>query len=342
MAMPVAWASPKSLYLIADHHTAQFDAWLIQPGCTATYQASYGLTTHIDPADVAIDDGSCVLFVTAEFTAGIEMIDAYTMTYIGTTGAVSNLAGIDVDDPNDIVYALERSSNQLYAYDWVPPNTLTLRAGFPVTLQNCVGGYGIALDNYTNTLWVADAWGLMARAYDTTQAPGVWNEDVAQSFQPTIVPVDIAVDRIRGFVYTVSTDYGFEFVPGAGSNLISQWDLATTTEYTHNMGQWGVGVAVDEDTGCVYVTLAPVPTFPGDLGVWDPSTWTQTLYTPLSGSPAGICVPRGECQFIVEPPVGGIWAPVNVLELLAPWIAVTLIALAAAAAGTRHFMMKRW
>lgn len=42
-----------------------------------------------------------------------------------------------------------------------------------------------------------------------------------------------------------------------------------------------------------------------------------------------------------EPPVGGVWAPVNVFELLAPWIAVALIALAAAAAGTRHFFIKR-
>ena len=33
-------AAAKSLYLINNHHTGQFDAWNINPGGTVTYQAS--------------------------------------------------------------------------------------------------------------------------------------------------------------------------------------------------------------------------------------------------------------------------------------------------------------
>jgi hypothetical protein len=39
-------------------------------------------------------------------------------------------------------------------------------------------------------------------------------------------------------------------------------------------------------------------------------------------------------------PVGGIWTPINVLQLLAPWIIVGIIALGISIAGIRHFLMK--
>jgi len=43
------------------------------------------------------------------------------------------------------------------------------------------------------------------------------------------------------------------------------------------------------------------------------------------------------------PPVGGVWVPIDTLQLLAPWIAIALIALAAlaATAGIRRFFIKR-
>ena len=37
VVIPVVHASPKSLYLVANHHTRQFDAWEIKPDGTATY-----------------------------------------------------------------------------------------------------------------------------------------------------------------------------------------------------------------------------------------------------------------------------------------------------------------
>jgi hypothetical protein len=40
-------------------------------------------------------------------------------------------------------------------------------------------------------------------------------------------------------------------------------------------------------------------------------------------------------------PVGGVWTPANVVELLAPWIVVALISLGVAAAGTKRFLTKR-
>ena len=274
-------AAAKSLYLIANHHTAQFDAWDIGDGCNATYQYKVNLQHASWPADIAVDERSRVLFITSESGTTVEMVDAETMVSLGEieiTPPGSNNAGIEVDDANGIVYMMQRSSPSLYAFDWDPSGpSLTLIAGFPKTLAG--GGYGIALDERAGILWVADNAGGLARAYSTS----TWTE--VGSFAPSHDPVDIAVDRQRGFVYTVCSRNG---VGGPGSTVLSKYNLSTNTETTVDLRCYGVGVAVDEDTGCVYVTVCPncrqLKVFTSDLVPTDVNT--------VSGSPAGICIPQ--------------------------------------------------
>jgi len=281
--MPLAYASPKSLYICADHHTAQFDAWNIKPDGTAEFQATISLSHATDPAGIAIDESSNTLFITSEFSRGVEMVDATTLTSIGveTTGP-SNLAGIDVDDANDIVYTVKRNGRTLYAYDWDPiALTLTARnlaGSHPYTLPGCSNAYGIALDNTTNILWVADAGAGMVRAYDTT----TWLEDTSKSFAPSHHPVDVDIDKKRGLVYTVGGWYG--------SYLLSKYDLATSTETAVNINRTGCGLAVDEVTGLVYVTSLNLD----DLSVWDCSTasFNAIQATGDIGTPAGLCIPE--------------------------------------------------
>ena len=137
-----ASAMPKSLYLVANHSTAAFDAWNINPGGTVTYQATYGLTFATDPSGIAIDESSATLFVGSEFNLpGLELVDALTMTLIGTAPGPPDIAGIAVDDANDIVYAVKRFTNLLFAYDWNPgPKTMTPIPGFnPYVLPGCSG-----------------------------------------------------------------------------------------------------------------------------------------------------------------------------------------------------------
>jgi len=299
-----ALANPKSLYLVADHGTAAFDAWNIGPGGTVSFQFPTGLTFATDPSGIAMDESSATLFVGSEFNfAGLELVDAISMTTIGIAPGPVDLAGIAVDDINDIVYAVERFTGLLYAWDWTPgPNTMTPRVGFnPYFLPGCAGAFGIALDDAAGILWVADAVAGIVRAYDTT----TWLENAGLSFMPSHLPIDVAVDRIRGFVYTVSMSAAAWTPGGAGSLLLSKWDLSTSTETTGPLPDQGVGVAVDEVTGYVYITISPYGhdiTYPyqGEILVLDATgsgPWPQIDMQTVSGSPAGICIPRTEVGY---------------------------------------------
>ena len=324
-------AAAKSLYLIAEHHTGQFDAWKIESNGTATYQATYMLSHVTWPSGVAIDESSVTLFITEEGSNTIELVDATTMTSLGSTTApgASNLAGIEADDAKDIVYTVERWTDNLFVYDWNPvAKTLTLQAG-PMDLQNCAqGAMGIALDDTTGILWVADSSSGMVRGYNVT----TWNE--VQTFTPSQIPCDVAVDKQNGFLYTTAPD-GSCSAGAGGSNILVKINITTGTETNVSLGNHGsMGVAVDCDTGLVYVTGGCA----GDnLEVWNTSTspWTQVQDTGVIGNPAGICIPQKDVEYDEEPPccppvpVGPGPSGVTGVPLLTPFGAVLLIGLLA-------------
>ncbi|MEA1895531.1 MAG: YncE family protein [Euryarchaeota archaeon] len=322
-------AAAKSLYLIAEHHTGQFDAWKIESDGTATYQATYALSHAGDPAGVAIDESSVTLFITSEFSGAIELVDATKMTSLGSTTApgASNLAGIEADDDSNIVYTVDRLTDNLYAYDWDSTvKTLTLRES--VNLTNCTGAMGIALDDTTGTLWVADSSSGKVRGYNVT----TWNE--VQNFTPSHCPCDVAVDKQNGFLYTTAPD-GNCALSITGSTTLVKINITTGAETNVSLGDYGsMGVAVDCDTGLVYMTGG----CNGDtLEVWDTSTspWTQVQNVDAIGNPAGICIPQKDVEYdkpccapvhVGQGPPGATEVP-----LLTPFGAVLLIGLLAIA-----------
>ena len=113
-------AIAKSLYLASEHHQSLFDAWGINPDGTVVKQATYTLQYSTDPAGIAIDSDSQTIFITSEFSGGVELVDPVTLTYLGVSSGPSNLAGIDVEDLNNVVYTVRRNSDDLYVFDWDP------------------------------------------------------------------------------------------------------------------------------------------------------------------------------------------------------------------------------
>ncbi|MEW6379114.1 MAG: HYR domain-containing protein, partial [bacterium] len=307
LAMTTA-ASAKSLYMLANHHTNQFDAWNINPDGTVTYQATYGLSFTQEPSGLALDADSGTLFFTDEFNVpgqdpAIEMVDAVSMKSLGSVvprgrdgRPVRDLAGIDVDDKHNIVYIVQRRRPDIYVYDWDPnfivvnptnpdevivdSRAMTLRDGYPQALPGVVGAFGIALDERAGVLYVADSRDRKVKGFNTN----TWEEVL--NFTPTgLVPGGIAVDRRKGIIYTTAPDlaveeccFGLRNVFGPeGSTKISKYDLATGLETVMDMSlaglnHGGMGIWVDEVTGYLYVTGGCTG---DDLTIWDTSTPTS-------------------------------------------------------------------
>ncbi len=281
--------SPKSMYLIADHGAGAFDAYEIHPDGTVTYQATYTLTHATDPSGIAIDEDTAILFVTSEFSGDMELVDAITFESLGyvTAPGATNLAGLAVDNATNTVYTVDRATNDLFVYTWDPVNkTLILQS--TQDLANCTGAWGIALDDINGILYVADSLAGKVRGYNVT----TWAE--VKTFTPSQVPVGIAVDAVGGFIYTTAPDGSCAPIGGTphpGTDLLVKTVIATGTETNVDLGHGGMGIAVDESTGYVYVTGG----CSGDtLEAWDTTTtpdWTLIDTTGDIGNPAGICIP---------------------------------------------------
>ena len=288
-------AAAKGLFVCSEHHTNQFDAWSISAGGTITKQWTYTGIQATDPAGIAIDavdpHTGTIIFITSEFSSGVEIIEVPPVgnpVSLGVSSGPSNLAGVDVDDVDNIVYSVRRSTNDLYIFSWdTVSETLTQLA--LVDLPNCGQAFGLSLDDSSDILWVADSSSGVARAYDVSNL-GAIVEIPTLSFTPSHKPIDISVDLTRDFVYTVSIIGGAAVPGGTGSNLLSKYDLTTKVETTVNMGHAGVGVAVDDVTGLVYVTGGA---YVGDnISVWDTSTspFTEVQDTGDIGNPAGLAI----------------------------------------------------
>ena len=274
----------KSMYVIANHHTGQFDAWNIEaPGVDPpiTYQATYSLSHAGEPAGVAIDNDSATLFITSEGDQGVDLVDATTMASLPWAPGASNLGGIDIDDLDNVVYAVQRGTGNLYVYAWDPTTrTLTLKDGFPKPLPNCGAAFGLALDEIHGFLYVADTQNGVVRIYDVATLSEVSN------FAPSFPPVGIAIDRNRKIVYTTAPDGMCAGGTPTGNTLLSKYALTSGVETTVDMGHGGMGIAVDEVAGHVYVTGGCSG---DDISVWD-SDLNFVYSTGPIGNPAGIAI----------------------------------------------------
>ncbi len=263
-------ASAKSVYVIASHHAMQFDAWNINPGGTITKQGTYALQWANAPGGVAVHEPSGTIFISSE-SSRLEWVDN-NLQPVGYL-SVTQFAGLAVDDKTDVLYAMGRSNQNIYAFDFNPvTKTLTLKAGFPQTLSalHVNSGMGIALDEISSPaiLWVADGGNKMIRAYDTATLV----EDTTLSFSTAstgVGAVGMGMDRRRGIIYWGSMTYGAWVPPGSGSTYLYKYDIATSTITSQVCAAAGaevVDVSVNEDTGLVYITETNY------ISVWDTTT----------------------------------------------------------------------
>ena len=292
-----ALANPKSMYVIANINATPtpIQAYDIAPAPTyLTFQATHGVPRHAaGGVGLAIDSDSGYLFVTYEGSNIIELIDGTTMTSAGTVIAPGafNLSGIVVDEDNTKVYTVDRNTNKLYVYSWnsgVPSLTLD---GIQ-TLAGVIQAQGIALDYVNDKLYVGDRT-LLVKIFNTSG----WTS--AGSFPVRQPPMGIAIDVANQLVYTGNA------YPGYGSTgLLSKYNLATSTESTINIrtltndsGDNVVGLAVDQDSGLLYITTGNQATGGSDLLMVFNSALAELYRTGDIGNPTGIAIPIGEIGY---------------------------------------------
>ncbi|NPE29183.1 DUF11 domain-containing protein [Methanococcoides sp. SA1] len=282
VVMGAGAASAKSLYVIEDINAPgniPIAAYDIQP----TQMVKQTVDTIPDrnggAVGITIDSDSGFLFVTFEVSGVLDIVDGTTMTRVGqvTAPGASNLAGIVVDQDQQMVYAVDRHTSNLYVYDWdATAKTLTLVPGAPFTLTHS-RAVGIALDEINDVLYVASSDATIDY-YETA----TWTHQGSITLSSSAIGV--AVDAQRGLLYAGGWD----------DTVLSKYDLNTATETTKTLGGSAkpIGFAVDSATGNLFVT-----TYGEDhLRMMD-SNLNVLDETGDLGNPTGVCVPGKEVSF---------------------------------------------
>ncbi len=229
------------------------------------------------------------LFVTIHSSRWIDVLDATTLRIIAQVEAPGgvDLAGIAADQHRRRIYAMDRHSPRLFSFSWDPTNRVLTAEGM-VELPGVDHGYGIALDEIHDWLFVADPRTNVVRYFNI----GDWTE--AGHFEVSQPPTGIAVDDKNGWVYT-----GDVVTPFGGSGLLLRYDLATGVETSVSIPSiTGIptdnvaGIAVDQENSVVYITTGN-SMFPASdqIMVFSPSL--EYLYgTGDIGNPTGIACGR--------------------------------------------------
>lgn len=282
----------KSLYVIADKGsltdpTVPVHVYNIGADGTLTFQAQHDIPRiMLGAVGMAIDSDNGFLFITYHISEEIQLLDARTMTDVGTTIApdAEDLAGIVYDHKKKLVYCVDRGEDLLYVYDWNAETvTLTHVPGSPFALFGA-SAYGIALDEIDDLLYVANGTKTV-----TVYRPSDWRKVGRIKLNRTAI--SIAVDAQRGLLYTGA---GY-----AGDMFLTQYHLATGTvkEIQVEPDAGVMGLSVNSDTGYVYLNTGMNNAPGGDnLQAYDTELNLIDLI-PIAGNPTALVVPSKDISF---------------------------------------------
>lgn len=278
-------AKAKSLYIIADIRGSSgiqpVQAYDIGVDGTLTFQAQYDIPYRdLGAVGMAIDSDYGYVFITYESSGVIQLLEATTMTNAGTTVApdAGDLAGIVYDHEKSLLYCVDRGTNNLYVYNWFPDTAkLTHAQGSPFHLENA-HAYGIALDEIDDLLYVANA-STSVNVYRTSD----WK--LVNTISLNLRAISIALDVRNGFIYTGG---GY-----AGNRYLTQYHIATNSEKDIQVEPDAgvIGVAVDPDTGLVYLDTGVNDAPGGDNLVVYNKELNQIQFIAAIGSPTGLAIP---------------------------------------------------
>ena len=293
MAATIETVTAKSLYVIAEKGniftpTVPIQAYDIGSDGTLSFQTQRDIPrSMLGALGMAVDSDAGYLFITYKNSNEIDMVNAQTMTNIGLTSIAPedvDLTGIVYDHKKKRLYCAEDHSRKLYVYDWQSQTqTLTPVSNSPFTLKNA-SAYGIALDEVNDRLYVANA-------SDTITIYSTSNWALINSIQLNRIAVSVAID--------VENDYVYAGGGYAGNKYLTQYHLATGTkrEVQVETDAGVMGLAVDPDTGFVYISTGRDNQPGGDnLLAFDPFL-RQVDIIPAIGNPTGLAIPNRDIGY---------------------------------------------
>lgn len=291
LATAASVATAKSMYVIAK--SVNFDedipiyVYDIGTEGNLTCQTEFGVPfLGAAMVGMAVDSDSGHLFCTYDDSGQVLIIDAITPeweTALPIPNAV-DLAGITYDHEKRLLYCTEAGGKTLHVAKWNPAKGSLLTAlGSPFTLEDAMA-YGIALDEYNDLLYVANA-AQGITVYST------WDWKLVRTLRTSRIATAIAVDPKRDCLY-----YGGGFF---GDCHLSRYGVSDgITKETLVASDAGVmGLGVDLDTGLVYLTTGrDNRTDGGDLMVFDETLKPHQLIEDLE-RPAGLAIPVYSTSF---------------------------------------------
>lgn len=296
----------KSMYVVAK--IINFDAPIpvhvydIGPDGLLTYQTEFGAPfIGSGMVGICMDSDTGYLFSTYEDSGFILVTTAATLekrAVLNISGA-RNLAGTVYDHQKKLLYCSEMGNETLHVLTW---NSLTGKVtpvvGSPFALKGA-SIYGIALDEYSDLLYVASP----------SQGIAVYSTDdwsLVRTELAEAIAISIAVDPERDYLY-----YGGGYAENFNLTRrnISTWAKKEVL-VDPNGGVMGLGV--DPDTGLVYITTGR-ENRPGgkDLMVYTPELERLQTIEDI-GRPTGLAIPYHNTTFnplhlakTVKNPLGG-------------------------------------
>lgn len=293
------WVLAGLLWMVAPHVTAARPLYILadsrgRPDGTPiraydigqfgdlTLRAEYVVPSNGTGAlGLALDSRAERLFITYESSNDIRVVNAITMTHIGAVkveGAKS-LGSIAYDHSTDLLYCMERGKPTLYAYQWdTARRELAPAPGSPFQLAGA-RMYSMAVDEVKGELYVGGPESSM-RVYRTSD----WR--LMQTIPIRHPALNTAVDPIRGYLY-----YTGSWVPG-GDHWLVRYNLVNGVQNGIPIRDESsvIGLAIDLDTGYVYLSRGPNKQGNNDLCAYSSNMNLMNIVDDI-GNPTGLVIP---------------------------------------------------
>jgi uncharacterized repeat protein (TIGR01451 family) len=287
-------ATGKSLYVIAQIVNAEqqipLQAYDIGTDGTLTFQAQQIIPLYgAGAVGLGMDADSQRLFVTYESSNVIVLLDAATLATVGTAKVqgARNLAGIVYDHGKKLLYCMDRTTSNLYVFQWGDSTYTGLIpvAGLPITLEGAQA-YGLALDEVKGELYVGNP-SPQVLVFSTA----TWR--LTRTILVRHTAISVAVDPVRRYLYCGGA------YPLSDNYYLERYDLVNNTEFEARISPSAgvMGLGVDPATGFVFTSTGRNNDVGGDDLLVFNSNLTLLFRVPNIGDPTGLVIPDGHVSF---------------------------------------------